>query len=408
MKYCPNCGKELFDEAVMCPNCKIAVSEQSVIEEKVNQEIPQENESEQNVGNVLSATAENINQNETEENPPQTQEAFCSMCGKPVPLGEKLCTDCINKQYQSAPNQMRVIPTPKKERKPLSKKSKAIIIFLVAIILAALLAFGGFKTYQHIEKKQNEEVQSNVTAQIKSMNFGEFSNTDSDGNVTVLYTSESGDTAGTIYLLKLLLNKESGLLVDSDDPTDAVQTVFASKNWNYIYDKNNSHIKLKDSNYKEIGKVQVKLNDNKKIESFTYDNVKYEKTDKKTATLVKECNDFIKREGTVLNSVDNLESKLRLTKWKYDYSSIIMGNLLDTSFESYTIYAHADRDDENTVHLYIKGALNPYVYSGYNSDDYTMQIDYSISDDTFTIIDDSVEGGWFTLRDMYYSYRYRY
>lgn len=22
MKYCPNCGKELFDEAVMCPSCK--------------------------------------------------------------------------------------------------------------------------------------------------------------------------------------------------------------------------------------------------------------------------------------------------------------------------------------------------------------------------------------------------
>ena len=22
MKYCPNCGKELFDEAIMCPECK--------------------------------------------------------------------------------------------------------------------------------------------------------------------------------------------------------------------------------------------------------------------------------------------------------------------------------------------------------------------------------------------------
>lgn len=356
--------------------------------------------------NAYQATGnnENINQPEAEENSLQVQTAFCKMCGNPIPLGEKLCTDCVNKQNQSAPNQMPVILTPKKERNPLSKKAKALIISLIAVVLATLLAFGGFKVYQYIEKKQIEAVTNDVQSRIENLDICEYSNTDSDGNVTVLYPSRSGDTSGNLYLLKLYLNTETGKLADSVDVTDSMQFLFASEHWIYYYDKENSYISLFDDELNPIGKMQVELDDDKKIKAFVYDDIKYEKTDEKTAELVKECYDFIKREGTVLNNADKYETKLRATRWDYSYSSILMGDLIDTCFENYTFSVHADRNDENKVHLYINGDLNPYVYCC--SNDYTMKIDYSISDNEFTIVDDTVEGGYFTLRDMYFSYKY--
>lgn len=347
---------------------------------------------------------ENINQPEVEENSLQVQTAFCKMCGRPVPLDEKLCTDCVNKQNQSAPNQMPVIPTPKKERKTLSKKAKALIISLLAVVIAALLAFGGFKVYQYIEKKQIEAVTNDVQSRIENLDIGEYSNTDSDGNVTVFYPSRSGDTSGNLYLLKLYLNTETGKLADSVDVTDSMQFLFASEHWIYHYDKENSYISLFDDELNLIGKMKVELDDDKKIKAFVYDDIKYEKTNEKTAELVKECYDFMKREGTVLNNADKYETELRATRWDYSYSSILMGDLIDTCFENYTFSVHADRNDENKVHLYINGELNPYVYCC--SNDYTMKIDYSISDNEFTIVDDTVEGGWFTLRDMYFSYKY--
>ena len=318
----------------------------------------------------------NVNQNEAEKNSPQIQTAFCSMCGNPIPIGENLCDDCINKQMQSAPNQVPVEP---KQKKKLNPNAKKCLIAISVLVLLGLIVFGGFKFFQYIETKQNEKVQDNVTSQIENMNFGEFSSTDSQGNVTVISITES---TNTLAVVKLILDKETGVLGDSDDPNDSMELVLLSEYWNYYYDKEYSLITLLDSDFNKIGEMQVELDDNKKIKSFTYNDIKYEKTDKKTATMVKECEDFIIRAGNVSNNSDEYETKARNSTWKNFVNLVTLGDFLDDCFYDYTFSASADRHDENVVHMCFEGKTNYYILYTHSA---TFELDYNISEDEFTL-----------------------
>ena len=105
---CITCGNEVSSNDSVCPVCGTSKA--------VNMQI-QETGGSQNIGHI------NGNQ--------QKQGSFCMMCGKPVPLGYKMCPECMNLHITE-------------KSAPRKKKSYAwlIILLSVLILLVGAVAVG--------------------------------------------------------------------------------------------------------------------------------------------------------------------------------------------------------------------------------------------------------------------------
>ncbi len=128
MKFCSHCGKELLDEAVMCPGCGCMVAAAPV------QAIP-----------VQAAPVE-----PTPVQPSQAAQPkkFCSHCGKELMLAAVMCPGCgcmveqpaPQQQVHSAPRQA----APKKALKPVTYEEVIQNAKVTNIISAALLVASAF------------------------------------------------------------------------------------------------------------------------------------------------------------------------------------------------------------------------------------------------------------------------
>ncbi len=356
---------------------------------------------------------ENINQNEVEENSLQTQTAFCSMCGKPIPLGEKLCSDCINKQMQSI--QTPAVQKPKKERKPLSKKTKTLIISLSAIVLAALLAFGGLKLYQYIVQKNIDDTKTSVSDQFINANDLSFVDVDSDGNIigfkySVEYDEDTCEYVSNYVITKYLYNSETGKICDPGEDTsvnvdDLTENILLSDGY-YYYDGETSQINLVN---KET--VKVNINKDKKIVSLEYGGYTFKKPDDKTKPITDDYLDYLSRNRDADDKKEELETRLRNSRFSNSGFNVPMDDALDTFFESYTVSVEADRNDENIYRIYVEGPCYGYSYIYYAAaaaDGYGLYLDtenvkftyeYSETDDEISVVDDYIDGH--SLRYLY-------
>lgn len=292
--YCKKCGAPIPDGNNFCQNCGTATADEvvEIIPKNVSNENVQVNESSPEQENAVPLADneiqlgeyyqppkndENINKDELKENPLQAKTAFCAMCGKSIPIGEKLCADCINAQVQDVQNQVTDVPKSKKVRKPISKKTKTLIISLSAIVLIALFAFGGFKLYQFIEQKRIDKITQSVESQIINMNNGDYSYVDKDGNVSAVEISNLGEENSYAFIIKkYYLNTESGLLFDFDleNSLETADFVLFKEINRYDYTKKHSILYLSDDK-----SVKVNLDKDYNIVSFEYSNIKYTKTE---------------------------------------------------------------------------------------------------------------------------------
>lgn len=90
---------------------------------------------------------------ETKGNQINAPNAFCIICGKPIPFGEKVCAEHINCQVLNIQNNQIPIESTKK-RKTLNKKSKMIIVSLSIIILTVTFIITGLTLYRFFEQKK--------------------------------------------------------------------------------------------------------------------------------------------------------------------------------------------------------------------------------------------------------------
>lgn len=425
--YCKKCGAQIPDGNNFCQNCGTATADEAVeiIPENASNENVQMNESPPEQENAVPLTNNeiqlgeyyqppendgNINKDEVEENPPQAQTAFCAMCGKSIPIGEKLCADCINAQLQDIQNQVTDVPKPKKVRKPIGKKTKMLIISLSAIVLIALLAFGGFKLYQFIEQKRIDKITQSVESQIINMDSGDYSYVDKDGNVSAVEISNLGEENGCLFCItKYYLNTESGLLDDFDleNSPKTVNWVLYEKINRYDYTNEHSILYLSGDE-----SVKVNLGKDYNIVSFEYSNIKYTKTESGSNTDKQLENVYDYRERLVActnsNNIKKYEEMLRNSTFSNSGFSVPMDDALDTFFKSYTVRVDPDREDENIYHIYVSGPCYGYSYlyyaaSGYsvylNTKDVEFTYEYSEADDEMKVIDDDIDG--YTLRYLY-------
>lgn len=360
--------------------------------------------------NAYQATGnnENINQPEAEENSLQPQTAFCAVCGKPIPIGEKLCAACINAQMHSVQNQDVASVEPKKERKPLSKKTKTLIISLSAIVLAVVLAFGGFKLYKFIEQKRIDKVTETVESQIINMDNGNYSYVDENGNVASveIYRADEGD-GYVIWIYQYYLNSEKGLLdlENADNPSDTKMWILNETIERYDYSKTHSILYLSDDK-----SVKVNLDKDYNIVSFEYDKIKYTKTESGSNTdeLLKELYDYLDRASACRNDSEKYEQRLRNSTFSNSGFSVPMDNALDTFFESYTVTVEPDREDDNIYYIYVSGDCYGYSYLYYAVGGYSdylstervkFKYKYSVADDEMSVVDDDIDG--YNLRYLY-------
>lgn len=351
---------------------------------------------------------ENINQAKEGEKSLHIQTAFCSMCGKSIPIGEKLCTACINARMHSVQNQAVISYEPKKERKPISKNTKMLIVSFSAIVLAALLAFGGFKLYQFIEQKRINKITQSVENQIINMDKGDYSYVDENGNVASVevYRADDGD-GYVIWIYQYYLNSENGLLdiENTDNPSDTKMWILNETIERYDYTKEHSILYLSDDKT-----VTVNIDKYYNIVSFEYDKIKYTKTESGSNTDEQLANlyDYMDRYSACQNDSEKYEQKLRNSTFSNSGFSVPMDNALDTFFESYNVTVEPDREDGNIYYIYVSGPCYGYSYlyyavAGYSeylsTKDVKFTYEYSEADDEMKVIDDDIDG--YTLRYLY-------
>ena len=99
MKYCTKCGKEIMDEAVICPGCGC----------------PTAGSAEQNFQEINTAEIT------------QTTINICEKCGRILAVGEEFCPNCGTK---------------KKEGQAKKNKAIKIMAISVSLVILATIAFG--------------------------------------------------------------------------------------------------------------------------------------------------------------------------------------------------------------------------------------------------------------------------
>ena len=88
MKRCNKCGRELLDEAVICPSCKndVRISRQSKTEIKTKDCL--------NCGNILLDEAVKCPKCGMFVKDAEVELTECSHCGKPILMSETICPNC--------------------------------------------------------------------------------------------------------------------------------------------------------------------------------------------------------------------------------------------------------------------------------------------------------------------------
>lgn len=86
MKHCDNCGRELLDEAVVCPSCK----------NDLRNRIQRQTETKEclNCGNILLEAAVKCPKCGMSVKDAEAELTVCSNCGKAIMMSETVCPYC--------------------------------------------------------------------------------------------------------------------------------------------------------------------------------------------------------------------------------------------------------------------------------------------------------------------------
>ena len=333
--------------------------------------------------------------------------AFCIICGKPIPFGEKVCAEHINCQVLNIQNNQIPIESTKK-RKTLNKKSKMIIVSLSIIILTVTFIITGLTLYRFFEQKKIDKVTQSVENQIINMDNGDYSYVDENGNIASveIYRADDGD-GYVICIYQYYLDSESGLLnnENADNPSDTKMWILYETIERYDYTKEHSILYLSDDK-----NVKVNLDKDYNIVSFEYDKIKYTKTESGSNTdeQLENLYDYMDRFSTCQNDSEKYEEKLRNSIFFNSGFEVPMDDALDEFFKDYTITVEPDRSTDDIYYIYVRGSCYGYSYLYYATSGYTYYLDtqevkfkykYSVSTDEIDVVNDQVDG--YSLRYLY-------
>ncbi len=133
---CPECNAELDDESIFCPECGKKIKEEEIVEETVEEELPEDKTEEKDT------TEEELPEDKTEEkevedkpsqeNEKQENSKYCPFCNSEIDEETEFCQECgksVNIDKQSFEGIKATIET-----------KRLIILTIISIIATTLLS----------------------------------------------------------------------------------------------------------------------------------------------------------------------------------------------------------------------------------------------------------------------------